>query len=63
MNAENSAVNLNDSKSFKPILNDSKGFKPIKTVDVVWGHGNPPDIVESVFSYSYCLNKQAVMQI
>lgn len=55
MNAENSAVNLNDSKSFKPILNDSKGFKPIKTVDVVWGCGNPPDIVESVFSYSYCL--------
>lgn len=55
MNAENSAVNLNDSKGFKPILNDSKGFKPIKTVDVVWGCGNPPDIFESVFSYSYCL--------
>ncbi|MBF0302448.1 MAG: class I SAM-dependent methyltransferase, partial [Desulfamplus sp.] len=42
MNSPNNTINLRTGKK-------------LKTLDIIWGCGHPPDIVESIFSYNYCL--------
>ncbi len=34
-----------------------RSFENFKTIDIIWGYENPPDIVESLFSYKYCLKR------